>query len=331
MYVCGPTVYDLAHIGNARPAWSSTCWSACCGGASAARHLRPQHHRRGRQDQRARAARAASRSRRSRRAPRPTTTSDMAALGLLPPDVEPRATGIIAHIIALIERLIERGHAYAAEGHVLFSVPSFPDYGALSRPRPGRAAAPARGSTWRRTSATPATSCCGSPRTPACPAGTAPGAAAARAGTSSARRWRGRRWARPSTSTAAASTCIFPHHENEMAQSRCAFGTPRMANVWLHNGMLRVGGEKMSKSLGNFLTVRDILGARRLGRRGVPAARAAHALPPADGLHLRRAGGGQGGARRRLRHAGARARARPRRRRRGPRWSTGRWSRCWTT
>ena len=164
--------------------------------------------------------------------------ADMAALGVLPPDEEPRATQHIAQMIEIIERLIAAGHAYAAEGHVLFSVPSF------RRMDSCRAAArtscwPARGSTWRRTSAIPAISCCGSRRRPTCRAGTARGAAAGRAGTSSAARCRGAIWARRSTSTAAARDLIFPHHENELAQSLCAFPGSRFARYWVHSGMLQ--------------------------------------------------------------------------------------------
>jgi cysteinyl-tRNA synthetase len=182
----------------------------------------------------------------------------MAALGALPPDAEPRATQSIAPMIALIEKLIARGHAYARDGHVLFSVGSFPDYGALSGRSPDELLAGARVEVapykrdagdfvlWK-------------PSPPELPGWDSP--------------WgRGRPGWHIECSAMSweylgevfdihggGHDLIFPHHENELAQSRCAFGTPRMANLWMHNGMLRVNGEKMSKSLGNFLTVRDIL------------------------------------------------------------------------
>ena len=131
--------------------------------------------------------------------------ADMAALGVLPPDEEPRATQHIAQMIEIIERLIAAGHAYAAEGHVLFSVPSFGRMD-ICRDAARTSCWPGHGSTWRRTSAIPATSCCGSRRRPICRDGTARGAAAGRAGTSSAARCRGAISARRSTSTAAAPT-----------------------------------------------------------------------------------------------------------------------------
>ena len=112
---------------------------------------------------------------------------------------------------------------------------------------------------------------------------------AGRAGTSNARRWPARCSGRRSTSTAAASTSIFPHHENEIAQSRCAHGTPVMANYWLHNGFLQVEGEKMSKTLGNFVTITGVAGDGEVrwptvARRGRALGDAEDPLSPADRL-----------------------------------------------
>jgi cysteinyl-tRNA synthetase len=161
-------------------------------------------------------------------------------------------------MLAIIERLIANGHAYAAEGHVLFSVGSFAEYGALSGRstedliagarvdvapykhdpgdfvlwKPSDAATPGWDSPWGRGRPGWHIEC-------------------------SAMSWQ--HLGETFDIHGGGHDLIFPHHENEIAQSRCAFGTPEMARVWLHNGMLRVGGEKMSKSLGNFLTVRDIL------------------------------------------------------------------------
>ena len=146
---------------------------------------------------------------------------------------------------------------------------------------------PARGSTSRPTSAIPAISCCGSRRRPICRAGTARGAAAGPAGTSSAAPCRGATSARRFDIHGGGTDLIFPHHENEMAQSVCAFPGSHFARYWVHNGMLLVNGEKMSKSLGNFITLRDVL-AKRAGRGGAAAA-AAHALP-LDAGFLRRGG-----------------------------------------
>jgi cysteinyl-tRNA synthetase len=184
--------------------------------------------------------------------------TDMAALGALPPDEEPRATQSIAPMIALIERLIDRGHAYAAEGHVLFSVPSFPDYGALSGRSPDELVAGARVDVapYKRD---PGDFVLWKPSDAAAPGWDSPWGRG-RPGwhiECSAMSWQA--LGEVFDIHGGGHDLLFPHHENEVAQSRCAFGTPRMANIWLHNGMLRVNGEKMSKSLGNFLTVRDIL------------------------------------------------------------------------
>ena len=182
----------------------------------------------------------------------------MTALGALPPDEEPRATQSIAPMIALIEKLIERGHAYVAEGHVLFSVGSFPDYGALSGRNQDELLAGARIeiAPYKRDAGD---FVLWKPSSPDLPGWDSPWGRG-RPGwhiECSAMSWKA--LGEIFDIHGGGHDLIFPHHENEVAQSRCAFGTPRMASTWLHNGMLRVDGEKMSKSLGNFLTVRDIL------------------------------------------------------------------------
>ena len=162
-------------------------------------------------------------------------------------------------MIALIERLIASGHAYAADGHVLFSVPSFPEYGRLSGFSPDELRGRRAGGGRALQAATRAISCCGSPRTPDLPGWDSPWGRG-RPGwhiECSAMSWR--YLGETFDIHGGGRDLIFPHHENEIAQSLCAFPDSRFARVWLHNGMLRVNGEKMSKSLGNFLTVRDVL------------------------------------------------------------------------
>ena len=189
MYVCGPTVYDCAHIGNARPVVVFDVLFRLLRHVygDGARDLRAQHHRRGRQDQRA--------GRRDGPPIREITEEtaawyreDMAAPRRLAPDLR-AARDRVHRADDRHDRDAGRaGHAYAAEGHVLFSVASYPDYGKLRPAARSTRCAPAPGSRWRPTSATRWTSCCGSPPTDASPAGRAPGAGAAPAGTSSARR-----------------------------------------------------------------------------------------------------------------------------------------------
>ena len=162
---------------------------------------------------------------------------------------------------ALIERLVASGHAYVAEEHVLFSVPSMPDYGKLSQPparrddrrraRRGRALQ-ARPDGLRAVEAVEAGRA-GAGRRPS-------GSDAGRPGwhiECSAMSWK--HLGETFDIHGGGIDLVFPHHENEIAQSRCAFHTPVMANYWMHNGFLQVEGEKMSKSLGNFVTIRELL------------------------------------------------------------------------
>ena len=184
--------------------------------------------------------------------------ADMAALGALPPDVEPRATAHIAQMLAIIERLIASGHAYAAEGHVLFAVASFPDYGRLSGRSPDELVAGARVeiAPYKRD---PGDFVLWKPSTPDQPGWDSPWGRG-RPGwhiECSAMAWR--YLGETFDIHGGGTDLIFPHHENELAQSVCAFPGSRFANLWMHNGMLLVNGEKMSKSLGNFFTVRDVL------------------------------------------------------------------------
>ncbi len=257
MYVCGPTVYDYAHIGNARPVIVFDVLY---------RLLKRSYPRvtyvRNITDVDDKIINAhvatgepiAAITERTIRA----FHADMAALGALDPDVEPRATAHVDAMIAMIARLIDLGHAYAAEGHVLFNVPSWPEYGALSGHNRDEMIAGARVEVapYKRD---PADFVLWKPSSAEVPGWDSP--------------WgRGRPgW---HIECSAMSTVylgetfdihgggqdlIFPHHENEIAQSACAHGGRPLARYWLHNGYLMAEGEKMSKSLGNFYTVHDLL------------------------------------------------------------------------
>ena len=257
LYVCGPTVYDLAHIGNARPVVVFDVL------ARLLRRLYPRvTYVRNVTDVddkiNARATKSGEPIGAITARSLAVYHTDMAALGALPPDVEPRATAHIADMIAIIERLIASGHAYVAEGHVLFAVGSFAGYGRLSGRSPDEMLAGARidVAPYKRDSVD---FVLWKPSTPDLPGWHSPWGRG-RPGwhiECSAMSWR---YLGESFDIHGGGTdLIFPHHENELAQSVCAFPGSRFARVWVHNGMLLVNGEKMSKSLGNFLTVRDVL------------------------------------------------------------------------
>ncbi|MEZ0469911.1 cysteine--tRNA ligase [Luteimonas salinilitoris] len=256
LYVCGPTVYNYAHIGNARGPVVFGVLAALLrrryGDLRYARNITDV-------DDKINAAA------RERGVPISEITDryaaayreDMAALGVAAPDIEPAATAHIGEIIAMIERLIASGHAYAAEGHVLFSVSSYDGYGKLSRRDPDEMLAGARVEVapykrdagdfvlWK-------------PSTDELPGWDSP--------------WgRGRPGWHIECSAMAAShlgetidihaggiDLQFPHHENEVAQSECAHGGRTFARFWLHNGMLTLTGTKMSKSAGNIEKVNDL-------------------------------------------------------------------------
>ncbi len=262
MYVCGPTVYDFAHIGNARPVIVFDVLFRLLRhlyGADKVTYVRNITD----VDDKIN-ARAAERGIPIRALTEQTYAefkADVAALGCLPPTVEPRATEHIAEMKTLIERLIASGNAYVAEEHVLFSVPSMPDYGKLSkRPLDEMVAgarvdvAPYKRDTMDFVLWKPSKE--GEPGWPS-PAGIA---APGRPGwhiECSAMSWK--HLGETFDIHGGGIDLEFPHHENEIAQSRCAFHTPLMANFWMHNGFLQVEGEKMSKSLGNFATIREVL------------------------------------------------------------------------
>jgi cysteinyl-tRNA synthetase len=257
MYVCGPTVYDLAHIGNARPVVVFDLLARLL----RARYPRVTYVRNITDvDDKINARAAASGEPIAAITARTAADfhADMAALGALPPDVEPRATGHIAEMITLIERLIAGGHAYAAEGHVLFAVGSFPAYGALSGRDPEGLLAGARVeiAPYKRDAGD---FVLWKPSPADLPGWDSPWGRG-RPGwhiECSAMSWR--HLGPDFDIHGGGNDLMFPHHENEIAQSVCAFPGSRFAHTWLHNGMLNVNGTKMSKSLGNFFTVRDVL------------------------------------------------------------------------
>jgi len=259
LYVCGPTVYDFAHIGNARPVVVFDVLFRLL------RHVYGDDHvtyARNITDVDDKIIQAAKDTGELIEAITRRTTQayhdDMAALGALPPTVEPRATKHIFQMVAMIEALIDKGHAYAAEGHVLFAVPSMADYGQLSRLDRNALVAGARVDVapYKKD---PADFVLWKPSAPDQPGWESP--------------WgRGRPGWHIECSAMALEhlgevfdihggglDLVFPHHENEIAQSRCAHGTAAMARLWMHNGYVVVNGEKMSKSLGNFFTVRQLL------------------------------------------------------------------------
>jgi cysteinyl-tRNA synthetase len=258
MYVCGPTVYDLAHLGNARPVVVYDVMARVLrllypGAVTYVRNITDV-------DDKINARARESGEPIGAITARTTADfhADMAALGALPPDEEPRATAHIAEMIMIIERLIASGHAYAAEGHVLFAVASDASYGKLSGRSQDELLAGARVEVapykreagdfvlWK-------------PSPDDLPGWDSPWGRG-RPGwhiECSAMSWR--YLGETFDIHGGGSDLIFPHHENEMAQSLCAFPGSQFARYWMHNGMLQVNGEKMSKSLGNFFTVRDVL------------------------------------------------------------------------
>jgi cysteinyl-tRNA synthetase len=256
MYVCGPTVYNYAHIGNARPPVVFDVLARLLRrdyqliyarnvtdvddkinaaaraegvdiGVITARYLAAYH-------------------------------ADLEGLGVLPPDVEPRVTGHMPQILAMIERLVALGHAYVAEGHVLFAVASFADYGALSRRSSDELIAGAR------VEVAPYKRAAGDfvlwkPSPPDVVGWDSP--------------WgRGRPgWHIECSAMVEAhlgatidihgggQDLVFPHHENEVAQSTCAHAGAQYCRFWIHNGFVSMDSEKMSKSLGNVVLIRDLV------------------------------------------------------------------------
>jgi cysteinyl-tRNA synthetase len=259
MYVCGPTVYDLAHIGNARPVIVFDVLYRVLRDRYGVGHVKYARNITDVDDKINAAAKANGEPIAALTARTATAFhEDVAALGCLPPDVEPRATQHIAPMIKLVEALIASGHAYVAEGHVLFAVPSMPGYGRLSRRDRDELIAGARVEVapYKRD---PADFVLWKPSPPDLPGWDSP--------------WgRGRPgWHLECSAMSEVHLgetfdihgggldLIFPHHENEIAQSVCAHRGKPFVKYWLHNGFVTVDGAKMAKSEGNFVTIRDVL------------------------------------------------------------------------
>ncbi|MEO7655485.1 MAG: cysteine--tRNA ligase [Sphingomicrobium sp.] len=259
MYVCGPTVYGRAHIGNARPAVVFDTLARLIRHEFGADSLTYARNVTDVDDKIIAAAEAEG--------VEPSVITkryedfyleDMRALGVRDPDIAPHATREIGPMVAMIERLIELGNAYAADGHVLFSVPSDPDYGVLSRRDRDAMIAGARVEVapYKRD---PADFVLWKPSGPEVIGWDSP--------------WgRGRPgWHIECSAMIRAHLgetidihgggldLIFPHHENEIAQSRCAHGGAPLARYWVHNGFVDMGAEKMSKSVGNIITPNELL------------------------------------------------------------------------
>ncbi|MEM7525557.1 MAG: cysteine--tRNA ligase, partial [Pseudomonadota bacterium] len=258
LYVCGPTVYDRAHVGNARPVVVFDVLYRLL------RHVYGEDHvtyvRNITDIEDKIMERAAARGITIDELTGETASwfvDDMAALGALPPSVEPRATAFVPQMVEMIGTLVAKGFAYEAEGHVLFEVSKYKEYGALS----GRsvddmiAGARVEVAPYKRD---PMDFVLWKPSDADQPGWDSP--------------WgKGRPGWHIECSAMASellgdtfdihgggSDLMFPHHENEIAQSRCAHPSGGFAQVWMHNGMINVDGRKMSKSLGNFLTVADL-------------------------------------------------------------------------
>jgi cysteinyl-tRNA synthetase len=276
MYVCGPTVYDYAHIGNARPAIVFDVLFRLLRHVYGDTHVTYARNITDVDDKiNARALRdhpGLPLNEAIRLVTEKTETQyhqDIAALGCIEPTVEPRATDNIPQMVTIIERLIARGHAYVAEGEVLFDTKSMTDYGQLSkRPLDEQQAGvriavdahkknPGDFVLWKLSSHNE-------------PGWDSPWGRG-RPGwhiecSAMSERYLGEVF----DIHGGGLDLIFPHHENEIAQSRCAHGTHVLANVWMHNGFVQVEGRKMSKSDGNFITIHELLATETFGGRQWP-------------------------------------------------------------
>ena len=295
LYVCGPTVYDYAHIGNARPVIVFDVLYRLLRHRYGANHILYARNITDVDDKiNARAARDFPDLPLNEAIGKVTEATerqfhdDVAALGCLPPDEEPRATEHIAEMTAIIDRLVNRGLAYVAEDNVLFSpaamdaYPGAPRYGSLARRSLDEMIAGARVDVapYKRD---PMDFVLWKPSKPNEPGWPSPRGIKVPGRPGWHIECSAMSMAKLLTPFGGGLTAdeparnifdihgggvdlVFPHHENEIAQSCCAFDTKRMANVWMHNGFLQVEGEKMSKSLGNFVTIHELL----TGWRGEP-------------------------------------------------------------
>jgi cysteinyl-tRNA synthetase len=296
IYVCGPTVYDYAHIGNARPLIVFDVLFRLLRHVYGPEHVIYVRNVTDVDDKiNARAERDWPDLALNDAIAQVTEATerqfhdDVAALGALPPTSEPRATEHIERMRAMIERLLARGVAYVAEDHVLFSpsamdaLPGAPRYGALAHRSLDEMLAGARVDVapYKRD---PMDFVLWKPSKPNEPSWPSPAGIAARGRPGWHIECSAMSMAKLLEPYGGGLACddpamnvfdihgggvdlVFPHHENEIAQSCCAFGSTRMANLWMHNGFLQVESEKMSKSLGNFVTIRELLNTTKFGGR----------------------------------------------------------------
>lgn len=276
MYVCGPTVYDFAHIGNARPAivfdvlfrlLRHVYGESCVTYVRNITDVDDKINARALRDHPGLPLNDAIRlvTEKTERQYREDTT----ALGCLEPSVQPRATENIAQMIAIIETLIAKGHAYRAAGEVLFDTKSMADYGQLSKRNLDEQQAGIRVAVdehkkspgdfvlWKLSDENE-------------PGWESPWGRGRPGWHIECSAMSGRYLGDVFDIHGGGLDLIFPHHENEIAQSRCAHGTHAMANVWMHNGFVQVEGRKMSKSEGNFVTIHELLQTDKLGGRTWP-------------------------------------------------------------
>ncbi|HUE64208.1 MAG TPA: cysteine--tRNA ligase [Rhizomicrobium sp.] len=259
MYVCGPTVYDFAHIGNARPVLVFDVLFRMLRHVYGDAHVSYVRNITDVDDKIN--ARAAERGISIRELTEETARiydEDVAALGNLPPSVTPRATEHVREMIAMIEELIAAGHAYAADGHVLFDVSSKSDYGKLARRSLDEMLAGARVEVapykrnamdfvlWKPSEAN-------------LPGWDSPWGRGRPGWHIECSAMAGKYLGETFDIHGGGIDLVFPHHENEIAQSESAHHGHPLAKVWMHNGFLEVEGEKMAKSAGNFFTIRELL------------------------------------------------------------------------
>jgi cysteinyl-tRNA synthetase len=276
MYACGPTVYDFAHIGNGRAAIVFDLLFRLLRYTYGAEHVTYVRNLTDVDDKiNARALRDHPDLPLNEAIRKVTETTaaqyqkDVAALGCMEPTVQPRATDNIEEMQRLIATLIERGHAYETNGEVLFAVDSMDDYGQLSGRNLEDNLAGARIAVESH-KRNPADFVLWKQSSPEEPGWDSPWGRG-RPGwhiecSAMSERYLGKTF----DIHGGGLDLIFPHHENEIAQSRCAHGSHAMANVWMHNGFLQVEGQKMSKSLGNFFTIQQLLETSDFGGRTWP-------------------------------------------------------------
>jgi cysteinyl-tRNA synthetase len=283
MYLCGPTVYNRAHIGNARPAVVFDVLAHLLRHTFGEDKLVYARNVTDVDDKIIDAARAEGVD------PAVVTRryedfylADTGALGVRPPDLAPKATETVAEMVAMIARLIEAGHAYEADGHVLFHVPSDPDYGALGRRDREAMIAGARVevASYKKD---PADFVLWKPSPEGVIGWDSPWGRGRPGWHIECSAMIERHLGRTIDVHCGGLDLIFPHHENELAQSRCAHDGAELARYWVHNGFLSMaGGEKMSKSLGNVVTVGELLDEGHKGETLRLALLSAHYRQPLE-------------------------------------------------